>query len=297
MHGEVAIAQNENILWYDTFSYSDAPYHVKRNSQYLIGSVTKQFTAVAFLKALEDLLDGGGESGAKNIIDVLHVPILSLPFINLHSIFNGKIPDWVNSVSTHHLLTHTSGIRKENETVLQSCLELKPGEKCCYLNAGYVLLRKIIESIVKSPVEKYLKDKLFDPAGMHDTQLPRSGAPGQLKSKIAKLALGFKYNLIPDTTKITSAINKIDFSELDVAGGIISTAIDLVKWNSALYGGAIISDDAIKIVTKRHVNSQPYPFYYGLDNLYYGYGIDIYIMKIKKDVINILAEHQDTSLA
>jgi len=278
MHGEVAIARNENILWNDVFSYSDAPYHVKKGSQYLIGSVTKQFTAVALLKALDDLYGSSDERSHEKIIDALHGPISSFSLLNLSDIFNGDIPDWVHSVSMHHLLTHTSGIKKANEAVLQNELEFKPGEKFCYLNAGYVFLGKIIKSIVGCSIENYFKETLFFSAGMQDTYLPNSGTPNQIRSnnQFNKLALGFEYNLIPDTAKITSAADKIDFSELDVAGGIVSTMMDLVKWNRALYSGKILSAYLFNLLTTGYITKESSPLYDGLNQLKYGYGIDVY---------------------
>jgi CubicO group peptidase (beta-lactamase class C family) len=119
MHGEIAVAYEKNILWHHSFSYNDAPWVAPKNSQYLIGSITKQFTAVALLKALEDLDDKSNKDAHENIIDALHKPISSFFNHNLNNIFNNEVPSWVGCVSLHHLLTHTSGIKKENETMIK----------------------------------------------------------------------------------------------------------------------------------------------------------------------------------
>ena len=80
MHGEVAIAYEHEIVYYEKFSYSDAPWETYKQAQYLIGSITKQFTAVALLKSLYDkknsLSRDAGELKSA-IQDELQKPILS----------------------------------------------------------------------------------------------------------------------------------------------------------------------------------------------------------------------------
>ena len=157
-------------------------------------------------------------------------------------------------------------------------MEFEPGQKFCYLNAGYVLIGKIIESLVGCSIETYFKEALFAPTGMQVTYFPGSGTPNQIKLKeqFNKLALGFEYNLIPENAKISSASDKIDFNELDVAGGIVSTIKDLIKWNYVLYSGQILPLYIVDLLTAGHINKESFPLYDGLNQLQYGYGIDVY---------------------
>jgi CubicO group peptidase (beta-lactamase class C family) len=118
MHGEIAVSCGDDILYHESFTYADAPWSVGKNSQYLIGSVTKQFTAAALLKSLYDRQISLGSSHdtetlKKNIQNDLHKSV-SFFLPQDHQIWNGHMPNWANSVTLHHLLTHTSGIKKKS---------------------------------------------------------------------------------------------------------------------------------------------------------------------------------------
>ena len=122
------------------------------------------------------------------------------------------------------------------------------------------------------------KDVLFDPAGMKDTYFPLKGTPKHLKRQqnFKKLALGFEYDLIPLKVTFNTAEEKIAFDELNVAGGMVSTVQDCISWNNALYHGKIIPMFLVELMVNKYISSAPIPIYYGLDPVWYGYGIDVY---------------------
>jgi CubicO group peptidase (beta-lactamase class C family) len=91
-----------------------------------------------------------------------------------------------------------------------------------------------------------------------------------------KLALGFEYNLLTSEVTFSAADEKINFDELNVAGGIISTVKDCIKWNNALYHGKIISKCLVDLMLIQHIPAIRFPTYYGLDQVWYGYGIEVY---------------------
>src|SRR5580692_7854261 len=112
MHGEIAVSCGDQILYHENFSYIDAPWVVNKNAQYLIGSVTKQFTAAAILQALYDrqiTLDADNDAKTlKTLIEKdLQKPVSHfLP--ERHEVWGDNMPNWANTVTIHHLLTHTS---------------------------------------------------------------------------------------------------------------------------------------------------------------------------------------------
>ena len=282
MHGEIAVSYGEDILFHESFTYADAPWRVGKNSQYLIGSVTKQFTAAALLKSFYDrqiALGAGHDTEAlkKLIQNDLRRPV-SFFLPQEHQTWDGHMPNWANVVTVHHLLTHTSGIKKKSETDFDESLECTPGQKFSYSNPNYVLIGKIISEITKTSLGDYYKDVLFDPAGMKNTYFPRNGTPKHLKQQqeFKKLALGFEYDLVPLEVTFHTAEEKITFEELSVAGGIVSTVEDCIKWNNALYHGKIIPMFLVELMLCKYISSAPVPIYYGLDPVWYGYGLDVY---------------------
>jgi CubicO group peptidase (beta-lactamase class C family) len=282
MHGEIAVSCGDDILYHEGFTYADAPWSVGKNSQYLVGSVTKQFTAAALLKSFYDRHIASGahhddETLKKLIQNDLHSSV-SYFLSQEHQIWGGHMPNWANMVTIHHLLTHTSGIKKKNETVFDDSLDNTPGQQFLYSNPNYVLIGNIISEITKTSLDDYYKHVLFNPAGMKNTGFPLTGTPKRLNLQrdFKKLAVGFEYDLVPLEITFRTAEEKITFNELSVAGGIVSTVKDCIKWNNALYHGKIIPRFLVELMLKKYISSAPVPIYYGLDPVWYGYGIDVY---------------------
>lgn len=282
MHGEIAVSCGDQILYHEIFSYPDAPWVVNKNSQYLIGSITKQFTAAAILKALYDRQTTLEANNDIKTLKTLIEKDLQKPVSHFlpegHEVWGDNMPNWANTITLHHLLTHTSGIKKISETVLDRSLEGTPGEQFLYSNPTYVLIGKIISVITGSALDDYYKCVLFDPADMQHTYFPLKGTPKDLKqqSHFKNLALGFEYHLVPSDVHFSEADEKISFEELSVAGGMVSTIKDCIKWNNALYQGKIIPMPLVELMLMKHIPAIPFPIYYGLDHVWYGYGIEVY---------------------
>ena len=179
-------------------------------------------------------------------------------------------------MTLHHLLTHTSGIINYRES-----LAFRPSTKYSYSNPGYILIGFAIQEISKAPLDIYFKQILFDAAKLQDTYLPLRGRPSQLKeeSRFHHLSLGFESSVESGQVFFTSVDADIRFEKLLAAGGIISTAQDLIKWNHALYSAQIIPPFLMEKMITKHTQKEAYPFYDGVETLWYGYGLDIFECK------------------
>ena len=132
-----------------------------------IGSMTKQFTAVAALMLIEQ--------GKLALADPITKFLPDYPI-------QGK------TITIEHLLTHTSGIqsytdmdswrpllRKDmNLTELigvfkDQPMQFAPGERWRYNNSGYVLLGAVIEKVAGMSYESFLQKNIFDPLGLKNT--------------------------------------------------------------------------------------------------------------------------------
>ena len=167
------------------------------------------------------------------------------------------MPDFARVITIHHLLSHTSGLE-----VIDKPLLYTPGTRYHYSNLGYVLIGHIIQSLTHEPIDVYYQKVLFDPAGMYDTFLVVSGTPASLKDDpaFAGLRPGFE----KDALKITKVIDKPNFGTLFAAGGIISTPIDLVKCQNALYQGHIIPLKLLSGMTNPIIQKSGFDFWRGL---------------------------------
>lgn len=232
-------------------------------TKFRIGSVTKQFTAVAVLQLQE-----------KGVLD-LQAPIANyLP----------NYPDG-DRITIHHLLTHTAGIpeylnpenfsdllewMRQPSTVEQTVdrfkalpLEFEPGEKFSYSNSGYIVLTQIIETVSEQPYADYLQTNVFAPLGMENIgyEVPQLVIPN--------LAQGYLF--VGDNTYFHST--PFDMSLPQGAGGLYSTTADLVTWTQWLHdehkGLAVLSAAAKKALMQPIVQMEPE----ASPDTFYGYGL------------------------
>ena len=216
-----------------------------------LGSITKQFTAIAILKLAEEKR------------------------LNLHDSISKYIPDYPlgNKITIHHLLTHTSGIKdftkmKSLQEVAQidfspkqmvdffknEPVDFAPGEKFEYNNSGYVILGYIVELVSGTTYENYINKNIFEKAGMSHSRYASDIAI------IKDRAYGYQ-------KKESGYVNrsKISFNVPFSSGSLMSTADDMLKWQNALNGNRIVSSKTVhKAFTKYQLNSG--------ETFSYGYG-------------------------
>ncbi len=214
-----------------------------------LGSMTKQFTAIAVL-----ILE---EQGKLNIGD----PI------------SKYVPDYPdgNKITLHQLLTHTSGIKdftkmKSLSDIAQKEMTPKmmvdffknepadfaPGEKFEYNNSGYVLLGYIIELVSKETYEDFVKKYIFDKAGMDQSRYASD------RKVIAKRAYGYhkkEYGYVNKTV--------IDFSVPFSSGSLMSTTADMLKWQNALNRSILLGKAATSKAFRRYRLNSGEEFAYG----------------------------------
>lgn len=236
--GSVLVAKDGTVLFEKNYGFANVELKVSNTSEtkFRIGSVTKQFTAAAIL-----LLE---ERGKLSVQD----PVAKF------------IPDapaaWAK-ITLYHLLTHTSGIPSftgfsDYETVKRSArtpaelvglfrdrpLEFAPGEKHVYSNSGYVLLGYLVERISGQSYEAFLQENIFKPLGMSQSGYDSNSAV------IPNRASGY----VPGPDGYLNA-PYIDMHVPHGAGALYSTTHDLLRWNTALFGGKILSAVSLEKMT------------------------------------------------
>jgi CubicO group peptidase (beta-lactamase class C family) len=215
-----------------------------------IGSMTKQFTAVAILMLAEE--------GKLAVSD----PITK---------FLPEYPTGGKTISVEHLLTHTSGIKsytdmpdflanlrkdyKVQELIdhfKDQPLEFEPGEQYKYDNSGYFLLGAIIEKASGMAYEAFLKQRIFDVVGMPQTSLDSTSRV------IPRRARGYA-----KTGETWTNADWISMTQPYAAGAIVSTVDDLAKWDAALYTGKLLRPETLEKAVTPHRLKDGKPVEYG----------------------------------
>ncbi len=265
--GSILIAHGDRIIHSKGYGFSDLNIN-QRNSPttaFDIGSLAKQFTAAAILK-LE-------VQGRLNVND------------KISKYFKG-LPADLQEIQIHHLLTHSAGFQgaigndydkiSKAEFIIQAfetANRIEPGSIHEYSNVGYSLLSLIIEQVSGDTYEAYLKQYLFDPAGMKNTGyvLPK-WEPNTIANGYSKNKEWGKPNEKPWDSDGP-------YLHLKGNGGILSTVEDLFSWHLALLGEEMLSEDAKSKYYGKHIEEQPG------DPAFYGYGWVIIPSRRGTDII------------
>ncbi len=117
-------------------------------------------------------------------------------------------------------------------------LQFEPGTDRRYSNAGYVVLGAIVEAVSGQDYYEYVREHIFRPAGMADTD------SWELDVPVANRAVGYTLNNprgpAPNGGR-RSNLSNVAFKG-SPAGGGYSTVDDLLKFDAALRSGLLFKD-------------------------------------------------------
>jgi CubicO group peptidase (beta-lactamase class C family) len=224
-------------------------------SAFWLASTTKQFTAAAVLK----LVDQGK---------------LALTDSVYH--FFRRLPRDARAITVEQLLTHTSGIAPsgaaeaitEREAAVRAIfaepLRRPPGESYHYEDEDYTVLAAIVEMVAGTPYEAFVERTLLIPAG-----LTRTGFCGRLAPNVA-VAPSAAAPAVPPPCHGGST--PVDWADRG-ATGLVGTASDLLKWARALRSGKILSEQSLNELERGQVLVRRE----GTSDVYYSFGARIYM--------------------
>ena len=117
-------------------------------------------------------------------------------------------------------------------------LTFQPGEKHEYSNSGYVVLGYLIETISKQPIQEFFQERIFKPLNMTNTHVFSADEKFSPKHRV----YGFSYS------RKEPGFEANDYHYLNGMvgdGGIYSSALDLLKWDQALYDDSLVSQEML----------------------------------------------------
>lgn len=245
--GSVLVAEKGKIILDKGYGMANYELNVSNtpDTKYLIGSLTKQFTAMAIMQLQE--------KGRLNVNDDITKYIPEYP--------NGK------GITIHNLLTHTSGItdyvnddktfsedsklyadpQKILERFKNKPLKFKPGTKSSYSNTGYFLLGLIIERVSKKSFSSFINDNILNPLSMKATGIYTSDA----------LLKNMSYGYGISNGKLIKS-EYTDLSNFFGDGDMYSTVKDLYTWDRALYTEKLVSKSTLDMIFKNYKDEYGY---------------------------------------
>ncbi|ASK30199.1 D-alanyl-D-alanine carboxypeptidase [Chryseobacterium sp. T16E-39] len=232
--GSFAIADHGKVIYSNAIGFSDVESKRKAdfNTVYRIGSITKTFTAVLIMKAVEE---------KKVTLDT-----------NLSQFF----PQIKNAekIKIEYLLNHRSGIHnftdddlyatyyqqavseeKLIDIIQKAGSDFEPGTKFSYSNSNYSLLGIILEKVYKKRYAQIIEGYIAKPLQLKYTKVGGKIDPSKNEANSYTYENG-NYIKSPET----------DMSVPIGAGNLVSTPSELVIFMNGLTSGKLISKESLE---------------------------------------------------
>ncbi|RPI25956.1 MAG: serine hydrolase [Acidobacteria bacterium] len=258
--GAVIVTRNGETVFRQGYGLADLELKVpiRPDMVFRLGSVTKQFSAVATL-----MLEEEGKLSVKDPI-TKYLP---------------DYPTGGQAITVEHLLTHTSGIKSytsipewrplwRKDFTLTELIDLfkaqpmdfRPDERWLYNNSGYILLGAVIEKASGQSYEDFVEKKIFAPLGMKDSYYDRTD------QIIPRRVKGYQRGL----NGFQNA-PYLSMTQPYAAGSLASTVDDLAIWDAALCNNKLIKKESLARAHSPHKLADGRSTAYG-----YGWSIGSY---------------------
>jgi len=250
------IAKNGKVIYRKAFGKANLELNVpmKPENVFELGSITKQFTAVAILMLQEQ--------GKLSVDDDITKYLPDYPV-------KGK------KITIHQLLNHTSGIKSYTDmpsfikmartdmtptelinTFKNEPMDFEPGEQWNYNNSGYIILGFIIEKVSGKTYADFIAENIFKKLGM------TSSSYGSMSAIIPNRASGYQ----PTETGYVNA-DYLSLSLPYAAGSLMSNVDDMFLWSQAIHNNTLIKKESKQKAFINTALNNGKPTYYG-----YGWG-------------------------
>jgi CubicO group peptidase (beta-lactamase class C family) len=243
----VGVARHGTPIYRRAFGLASIEHGVANSvwTRMRIGSTSKHFASLAALLLVEE---------GKLDIDVgvrTYLP---------------ELPEMTPEPTLRQFMNHTGGTRDSLDVgfmaagvtikprgeslavqVRQRDMNFKAGEKQIYNNGGYQMLSQVIERVSGIPFEQFLKDRIFTPLRMLDTQSVPNDFEihrGIATMHVAQADGSYRRGVFPS-------------EEVRGEGAIVSTVDDMLRWIAHLRGPRVVgTDDSwVQMLTPARLNN------------------------------------------
>lgn len=287
--GAVAVAKDGRLVLAHGYGRADveANQPMQPDALFRIASISKPITAAAVLKLVEEgRLDL--DAKALRLLEHLRPPE------------GATVDPRIGDITIRHLLTHAGGWDRDRrgdpmfsplagvaaravgvpepaecETIvrfmLSRPLDFPPGTASIYSNFGYCVLGRIIARVTGTSYEDYVKTQVLARAGVTRMRLGRTLPERRAAGEVKYYGGTTPRSVFPQQSgPVPAPYGGFYLEAMDAHGGWIASAIDLLKFVTALDGSragvALLSASTLRVMTAR-------PAYYSADlPTYYAMG-------------------------
>ncbi|TPE45325.1 serine hydrolase domain-containing protein [Pontibacter mangrovi] len=293
--GTVKVVIDNNNTFEKSYGFANRSFEIKNtpDTRFSINSISKTFTATAILILVEE-----------GRIDINAPVTRYIPSLKT---------SWADSITVHHILTHTSGLPRESgiqsheeltfkeqvKLVEKQTLLFTPGERYEYSNAGIILLGSIIENVSGMSYETFITKNIIQPLNLRNT--------GYYSGRNVISNLAVPYRITSDGLEFTQRSKHYGDN---AGGGLYSSPSDLFQFVKGLEDHIILSKKYVDMMFQSYVQSGENEFegyawsikYFGNEKLHFaagsGYGTKSVIVRMPEsgDFIGITSNWGNTPI-
>lgn len=167
---------------------------------------------------------------------------------------------WADTVTVHQLLNFSSGISE-----IDKPLVFRPGTDFLYGVTTYTMLSQILEKVTGKKFTE-LANQLFKDLGMKNSFcFEKSKNKDRIINGYANSGTEFKV--------VQAPLSEQEWYDFIPAGGMVSNAVDLNKWDMMLHKGEILKPKTYQLMTTYNITARHESF--GSEKIGYGYGVRV----------------------
>ncbi len=254
--GVVLIARDGKPIFEKAYGLANRAKNLPNNieTKFNLGSMNKMFTAVAIAQL--------AQAGKLSFDDTVgkHLP-------------NYPNKEFAGKATIHQLLTHTSGLGsywnakfEAKKASIKSVADylslfaadpppLEPGKKFQYSNSGFIVLGAIVEKVSGRSYYDYVRERIYKPAGMKDTDAY------EMTAETPNLAMGYTLEGAGTGPRHENTGSRPNRG--GPAGGGYSTAKDLLRFHIALRENKLLTKKYTDLITTGKVSMGGGKYAYG----------------------------------
>jgi CubicO group peptidase (beta-lactamase class C family) len=233
--GSVAVSKNGKLIYSKSIGYADLENKIKatEKTKYRIGSITKSFTAILILKAIENKKLDINETIDKWFPTITNSKKITIKQLLTH---RSGIHNFTNNVDYLQWNTQSKTEMEMIEIIKKGGSDFQPSTRAAYSNSNFVLLTFILERVFNTSYSELVQTYIVKPIRLTNTYVFGKINTANNESK--------SYNYLG----FWKEESETNFTVPLGAGAISSTPTDLIKFGNALFNGQLLSPESLKIM-------------------------------------------------
>ena len=236
--GVVLVARDGEVVFRQALGHADDELNepLEVESRFLVGSNAKPLTAMLVLQQVE--------AGVLDLGDTISDYLPEFP------------ADLGGRITLHHLLSHTSGLPRDENDWDDLSLEHSPGDAYTFSNTGYNLLILILEAVTGKTYAAVLDEGIVEPLDLTNTAF----AIDEALAEAVTPGWSFDKHEFP-VTMFAPGDGSFDERRLPRAGAVYSTVDDLYRFVQALQANELVSPELTERMLTPQVDGNAYGWF------------------------------------